>query len=112
MNIKIGTDIVHIEKFREVLDRNRWKFERDVFLEEERSDDSSVEHLAGIFAAKEAAIKALGLSPGRWKSIKIQKIASGKPTVAVIGDAPQIKSCDISISHAGEYAIAVAVFVV
>ena len=111
MNVKLGTDIVHIPRFKEKLEANRWKFERDVFFDEELSGSDSIEHLAGIFAAKEAAIKALDLTPGNWKAIKIQKESSGKPTIALQGDlADPARSCDVSISHAGEYAIAVVIY--
>lgn len=108
--IKVGTDIVHIERFKEKFERNRWKFERDVFFEDEFIDDSS-EHLAGIFAAKEAVLKALDLAPGSWKVVEIRKRESGKPIIVFHGDKNNIKNCDISISHAGEYATAVVVCV-
>lgn len=108
MEIKAGTDIVHIPEFKERFEKSRWKFERDVFFEEEL-EDGLPEHLAGVFAAKEAAIKALDLKPGSWKSIEIKKLDSGKPTIVLHGDKNNVKNCDISISHAGDYAIAVVI---
>lgn len=110
MRIKVGTDIISISRFGEKFDDNRWKFERDIFFEDEVLEDSSPEHLAGIFAAKEAAIKAFGLEPGSWKLIKIKKLASGKPVLGLDNKLKaSIKNCDVSISHSEDYAIAVVI---
>ena len=107
--MRVGTDIVHIPNFKERLEKNRWKFERDVFFKGELGNGLP-EHLAGVFAAKEAAIKALGLAPGRWKSAEIKKFDSGKPTLILKDDIKsKAESCDVSISHAGDYAIAIVV---
>lgn len=110
MNVQLGTDIVHIPRFKEKLEKNRWKFERDVFFDGELGGDGAPEHLAGIFAAKEAAIKAFDLAPGSWKTVEIQKQPSGKPVIELHGDlANSGKNCDVSISHAGDYAIATVI---
>jgi len=107
--IKVGTDIVHTLEFKERFEKSRWKFERDVFFESEFKDDS-LEHLAGIFAAKEAVMKALDLAPGSWKSVQIEKLESGKPKLILHNNIKdKIKNCDVSISHAGDYAIAVVI---
>ena len=112
MEMKLGTDIVHIQRFGEKLEKNRWKFERDVFFESELLEDVSIEHLAGIFAAKEATMKALDLAPGSWKSIKVQKRPSGKPVVVLQEElAGSLERCEVSISHAGDYAIATVICV-
>ena len=111
MEIKVGTDIVHIPEFKARFGKNRWKFERDVFFEDELADDSP-EHLAGIFAAKEAVMKALDLAPGSWKSVEVVKLESGKPELIFHDNIKdKIKNCDVSISHAGDYAIAVVICV-
>lgn len=111
--VRVGTDIVSIKKFERSLQRSRWKFERDVFVEGEITDTATAEHLAGIFAAKEAVAKALGLPAGSWQKIHIQYAESGRPRIAL---APRLKvtytSCDLSISHDGDYAIAVAMFLI
>jgi len=74
------------------------------------SGNNSIEHLAGIFAAKETAIKALDLGPGSWKTIKILKQPSGKPVIELSGNlAGSSMRCDVSISHAGDYAIATVI---
>jgi phosphopantetheine--protein transferase-like protein len=74
--------------------------------------NASLERLAGIFAAKEAVLKALELKAGSWKKIEVRKTKEGRPEVRLIGLDKNIKSQDISISHDGQYAVAVAIFLV
>lgn len=108
MQIKIGSDILQIKKFRTTFKKCPEKFERDIFSERELQNPG-ISHLAGLFAAKEAVIKALDLKPGSWKLIEIKNIKSGKPVLnfdkAI--NKENIKSYDLSISHHGDYVIAV-----
>ena len=78
-----------------------------VFLNIELSQNKSKENLAGIFAAKEAFFKAIGRKCD-WFSIWIEKNKAGKPQLksTLIGLS---KKAEVSISHAGEYAIAVVI---
>lgn len=69
--------------------------------------DKTVEQLAGMFAAKEAVLKAMGLQAGAWHDIKIAKKPSGKPFARVAK-----KEIGLSISHDGDYAIAIALCLV
>lgn len=111
MVVKTGTDIVHIEKFRQSFRKYPNKFKKDIFFNSELQN-SEIQHLAGLFAAKEAVIKALDLGPGSWKKIEIMSEKSGKPFVKLLGEAGErkIESCDLSWSHHGDYVVAVAVF--
>ena len=104
--IKCGVDLVFIPEFEERAKRGGEGLLRKIFWESElRNTESS--HLAGIFAAKEAVLKALGLPAGSWDKIEVSYGKSGRPKVRVLGK--KIKSCDLSISHAGDYAVAVFV---
>lgn len=108
MKTRVGTDIVHIGEFYERYEKNRWKFKRDIFTKEEHGGDSTPEHLAGIFAAKEAAFKALGIGPENWLDVRVHKNELGKPFIIFSTNiGKKIKSSDLSISHSGDYAIAV-----
>lgn len=96
----IGIDLVFLPEFEK-------KFKKisleKVFLEQELSENKSKESLAGIFAAKEAFFKAIGKKED-WLSIWIEKDKDGKPELkTLITD----KKIEVSISHAGEYAIAI-----
>lgn len=108
MKIKVGSDILQLKKFRATFKKYPEKFERDIFFERELQN-LEISHLAGLFAAKEAVIKALDLKPGSWKLIEIKNIKSGKPVLNFNKDIDKknIKSCDLSISHHGDYVIAV-----
>ena len=110
MRVKIGCDVVHISRFKKVLTRTPLA-RRRIFLSKEDSN-ASFEQLAGIFAAKEAVIKALELKVGRWREIEIVKSKNGRPKIKLKRSNRQIINQDISISHDGDYAIAVAIFYV
>src|SRR5205814_965387 len=83
-----------------------------IFLPSERTR-LSAEHLAGIFAAKEAVIKALSISGESWLQIRIDTEPSGKPRAIITADIPHdIVGYDISIAHDGGVAIAQCVALV
>ena len=63
------------------------------------SKSSTRETLAGIFAAKEAIFKCNNIEKRNWSDIEL-KYNDGKP---------EYKGYTISISHSGEYAIAIAI---
>lgn len=109
MKVTTGIDIVHIPTFNRSLEQGGESFLERVYTPAERNKTSSVERLAGFFAAKEAVVKALGLKTANWQTIEINHELSGKPTVS-IADSTHC-SGDISIAHHGEYAVASAVFI-
>ena len=112
MLMKLGTDIVHIPRFEETLRENQEHFEQNVFNREEWTD-SPIERLAGIFAAKEAALKALDIKPGQWQEICVEYSKQGKPFFARFPEEtkePKRWKHELSISHDGEYAAATVVF--
>ena len=110
MKIKIGSDILQLKKFQASFKKYPKKFERDIFLASELKN-SEIIHLAGLFAAKEAVIKALDLKPGTWQLIEIKNLKTGKPVLELnkMIDRGKIQSHDLSISHHGDYVIAVVV---
>ena len=107
--IKVGIDLVQISRFEKKFQENKKYFEEKVFLPEELSD-TRFSHLAGIFAAKEAVIKALEIGIGRWKEIAVSHKDSGKPFLSKLPEEFKNLKSDLSISHDGDYAIALAVF--
>lgn len=99
----VGIDLVHIPEFDRQISLGGEALLERAFHPSER-DRTEVEHLAGLWAAKEAIIKALGMKVGDWLAIVISYTEAGKPLATVNG-----RSVDISITHHGEYAVAVAV---
>lgn len=117
-----GVDIVQISRIQRA-----WKQHGDSFLERlytsaERAYCMDVRmpviRFAGRFAAKEAVMKALGTGwrgGMRWTDIETLPDELGKPLVRLHGEAAQlavnqgIHGMLMSISHAGDYAIASAI---
>jgi len=99
----IGIDLVHIPEFEHQLSVGGDTFLERAFHPEERADNR-LEHLAGLWAAKEAVMKAAGLPVGEWLAITIKYGTRGQPIAHLEGHV-----IDISITHHGEYAVAVAV---
>jgi len=111
MIIKIGNDILNIKKFKQSLNKGKANFLERIFSPYELKSTTKIENLAGMFAAKEAVLKALDLKPGSWQLIEILKNKNGKPSLK-INTKIKILSQDISISHDGDYIIATACFLV
>lgn len=107
MILGIGTDIIEVERFDDLLAR------RGVALAERLLSDSEMvgfaahqtpaRYLAKRFAAKEAALKALGtgLRNGmRWKDISVEHDELGKPILAFFGAAKtHIEALGVNASH-------------
>src|SRR5262249_17053442 len=95
------------------------RFLRRVFTEEEirycNSKANRVERYAARFAAKEAAMKALGTGWNRgvrWRDIEVSRQPGGRPTMKFYGVAVEFaaklgtKNVSLSLSHTPEHAIA------
>lgn len=97
----IGCDIVHIPRIIALLS-NPTALDRIFSKSELENRDPA--HLAGIFAVKESVFKAIG-APPKWKDVEVASLKSGKP-LATLSQAYQFDIIDISISHDGDYAVA------
>jgi holo-[acyl-carrier protein] synthase len=122
MILGLGTDLVAIGRVEEVLWRHRGRFLDRVFTPAEQADCLSrarpARHLAARLAAKEAAMKALGTGWGlgvRWQDVEVDSGVSTPPTLRLTGVAKEraeargIRQALVSLSHDGDYAIAVVV---
>jgi holo-[acyl-carrier protein] synthase len=112
MIVGIGLDVSQVSRFAAAAAR-RGLLER-VFTEAER--DSSMQRMAGRFAAKEAFAKALGAPTGLvWTDVEVRKDDAGKPyfacsgTVAALVAERGITSIHLSITHDAGIAAAVVV---
>jgi len=90
--IGLGTDLVDLDRFRVVLARTPSLIERlftpaEQAYAAERGDPT--ERLGGRFAAKEAALKAMGVGLGaaRFRDIEVVRADSGAPSLALHGSA-------------------------
>jgi len=101
----IGIDLINIKDFSRRLEKK--EIVEKIFVKSELEIMSNLQESAGIFAAKEAFIKALGKKID-WLEIWVELLPSGKPVI----HSPHLKNnqqAEISISHDGDYATAVAI---
>jgi holo-[acyl-carrier protein] synthase len=110
---QLGVDLLEIERLERALARHPRLAER-VFTEAERSYAAARarpgRHLAARFAAKEAVVKALGLSEG-FGLCEIEIQAGEPPTVILSGRAAEAaagREIGVSLTHSREFAAAVA----
>lgn len=101
----IGVDLVSIPEFKRRLEQSGGV--EKVFIESELAQNQKLESLAGIFAAKEAFMKAIGRKID-WRDVWLEKEQSGKPLLVSPLLAPGQKA-RVSISHAGDYATAIVI---
>jgi holo-[acyl-carrier protein] synthase len=115
----IGTDIIAVERIKNVLSRHPVHFPEKYFTTEERAYCDAcrepAERYAARFAAKEAVAKALGTGFGEhlnFLDVEICRDTHGKP-YAVLSDRAQTffgkLQIHLSISHCHEYATATAI---
>ncbi|MFZ9105962.1 MAG: holo-ACP synthase [Pontimonas sp.] len=117
MVIGVGVDVVDLERFARSMTRTPQLGER-LFGESDHhgipEGDARIQSLAARFAAKEAALKALGGDvPGfSWHDIQVTKSDSGAPSLVVSGGVAEraqqkgVTSWHLSISHDGPVAVA------
>lgn len=121
MVIGLGIDIVEVERIQKALS-NGDSMARRVFTEAEREYCSRrrnrFQHFAGRFAAKEAALKALGTGwqeGVRWQDVEVVPDTLGKPLLNFYGRALEILKESgatgslVTITHAARYAVAAVV---
>lgn len=98
----VGVDLVYIPEFQKQLAAGGSAFIQKSFHVSEMKNRQP-EHLAGLWAAKEAVVKAAEPAPEKWADIVISRDANGKPS-AKLG----AQEFAVSIAHHGDYAVAVA----
>jgi len=114
MGIRVGTDIVSIERVQRSLEQFGERFLEKFLNEEEIALAKKVETIAGFWAAKEAIAKALQTGIGKelaFKDIEIKKRDNNAPYFTIKREKFTIIDSSISISHDGGFAIAVVVIV-
>ena len=115
--IFIGTDIVPVSRISTMIQDKGDHFLNHVFSSSEQDicNDRTFPyiHYSGKFAAKEAVKKAI-LSSKSVVSISIRLIEiltdeDGMPIAKILKNGVDIPNIKVSISHAGDYAIATAI---
>ena len=117
--LRVGTDLIEIERIEEAVHRWGERFLEKIFTSEERAAYSErISSLAARFAAKEAASKALGtglMTEIPWTDIEVLTGPSGEPGLHLHGraraeaDRLGLTEWALSLSHSGGHALAVVV---
>jgi holo-[acyl-carrier protein] synthase len=119
MIVGTGIDIAEVPRIAASIARFGDRFLNRVFTEGEigycQSKANRVERFAARFAAKEAAMKALGTgwSRGiRWRDIEVVRKPGSRPTIVFHGEAAAVAArleatrVALSLSHTKDQAIA------
>lgn len=119
----VGIDLVHIPSFAAQLTAPGSRFEQVFHPAELRRAGSKLnrnEHLAGLWAAKEAFIKAWSqsmfdqppvMTPESvvWSDLEVRPDPWGRVQLVLHGKFPSDLQPEISISHDGDYATAICI---
>jgi holo-[acyl-carrier protein] synthase len=123
MIVGMGIDVAEVKRIRAIIESQQTRFLQRVFTPDEvaycEQFKNKFERYAGRFAAKEAAMKALGTgwSRGvRWVDVEVVRQRGGRPTISLKGEAKKIadalgvKNIALSITHTADQAIAHVIF--
>ena len=119
MIVGIGIDIEEVARVREAIERHGERFLRRVYTPAEvayvESKANKWERYAARFAAKEAAMKAIGTGWDRgvtWRDVEIVNEPNGCPTLTLHGKGKEIaegRGCTrtwVSLSHTKRQVVA------
>ncbi len=122
MIVGTGIDIAEVPRIAESITRFGDRFLRRVFTDGERrycdSKANRMERYAARFAAKEAAMKAIGTGWNfgvRWQDVEVSRHPSGRPTIVFHGKAAEFaaklgaRAAALSITHTKDQAMAMVI---
>src|ERR1700732_4487499 len=123
MIVGLGVDITEVDRIEAAIARRGRALLERLFTPSEiaycEKHRNRAERFAGRFAAKEAAMKALGTGwtrGVRWVDIEVLREPSGKPTLNLMGetrliaDRLGVKHIALTITHTGNLALAQVIF--
>lgn len=123
MIVGLGLDIAEVDRIEAAVTRYGAPFIERLFTPAEvaycEKHKNRFERYAARFAAKEAAMKALGTGwrhGVRWRDIEVTREASGKPTLRLEGVAREfadrlgVRNIALTITHSGNLALAQVIF--
>ncbi len=119
MIVGTGIDIVEVPRVAQAIERFGDRFLHRIFTAAEikycQSKRNASERFAARFAAKEAALKAIGTGWKKgvaWTDVEVRREPGGRPTVNFSGGAAEhasrlgMKRASLSLSHTAEIATA------
>jgi holo-[acyl-carrier protein] synthase len=120
MIVGVGVDLTPVSRMEKALAAHPERLEARLFTDGERAycrgHAAAGQHFAARFAAKEAALKALGVPEGlRWHELEVVNAADGAPRLVLTGNAAAaaaragIRKLHLSLTHADDSAVAFVV---
>lgn len=118
MKLATGVDLIEIARIEEVIARHGKHYLERIYTPAELEQcGKRTESLAGRFAAKEAAAKALGCGIGdvSWQEIEVLGDEQNAPQLTLYGVAKQkadelgLTTWSVSISHSQSHSVALVV---
>ncbi len=119
MIVGTGIDIAEVPRIRAAIERFGDRFVKRIFTDGEirycQSKANRVERYAARFAAKEAAMKALGTGWNygvRWCDIEVTRRPGSRPTIVFHGKAAEFatrlgaRNVALSLTHTTDQALA------
>ena len=119
MIVGTGIDIDEVDRIRQTIERFGRRFTERVFTVEEirycESKANRIERYAARFAAKEAAMKAIGTGWNRgvtWRDVEVRRLPGQRPTMVFHGRAGEFFAklgathAHLSLTHTKEFAMA------
>ena len=122
MILGTGTDITEVPRVAKAIARFGERFLERIYTPREiaycKSKKNAVERFAARFAAKEAAMKAIGTGQRQgvtWQSVEVGREPGGRPTILYHGRAREhfdrlgARRAHLSLTHTAETAFAVVI---
>jgi len=122
MIVGTGVDLCEVRRIKAAMERYGDRFTQRVYTEGEiaycNRKANRYERYAARFAAKEAAMKAIGTGMRggvRWRDFEVTNLRSGRPTMAFHGKAAEyakrlgVANVSLSMTHTAEQAMAMVI---
>ena len=121
MDVKIGTDIIEVDRIKDSIEKLGDKFLNRVFTANEigyceSKKATKYEHYAARFAGKEAVFKAISPMLKNkfsidWTDVEILNDEQSRPYVTFYKEELKNVNIDLSLSHIKAYAVATAILI-
>jgi holo-[acyl-carrier protein] synthase len=120
--VGIGIDVAEVDRVRAAIERYGLRFLERIYTAAEiayaERKANRYERYAARFAAKEAAMKAIGTGwrrGVRWKDFEVANLPSGRPTLQLHGTAAtiaasmQVRHIALSLTHTALQGVAIVI---
>jgi len=120
--VGLGIDLAEVDRIRKAIERHGRRFTdriytvADIACVERKAN--RYERYAARFAAKEAAMKAIGTGwrrGVRWQDFEVANLPTGRPTLqfhgvaAQIADSLGVRNVALSLTHTAEQGLAIVI---